>query len=1363
MPTTTFNSTVLEGTIYVGFDSSPLGTFLGSDAPSLQNQGSSNDQLNSTFLDLTGAFNVTAAEAGPATFTLDSDDGSVLSVDGTVIVHDDSPASHAATEVSNATVSLSAGPHIIEIEYYNSNASSDTANNKGSAFLSVSGTLANGDAVLPTTPGTSLIGPTATASVGTTGSDHTGVANFSNATLETPGLYTLLITGVDDAVDHGLDLIPLPQPEQHLVISQSFWVLPAQPTHLAIITPSAPTPAGQSLSPVAVDVEDQYGNLVNNYTGAVTVSGTTAIPLDSGFETPSVGSGQFAYNPSNSSWLFSNTNNLQPNPSGAGISGNGSAFTSGNPNAPEGSQVAFIQGMGSISQSVNFQAGNYALMFDAAQRGNNGTSTQSIEVLVDGSAVGTITPTGTAYTSYYTDSFALSAGLHQIEFQGVDPQGGDNTAFIDQVSVVTQVSSADVVNGVATFSNLSEVTPGSYTLTASANGLPPVTSNPIAVTTSTPSQLAFTQVPTTIAAGQQFGSSLQVSVEDAFGNVIAGGNPVAVTLAQPDAAPIEDPGFETPSEGIGQFVYNPSDSSWTFTAQSSAGGSGISGNGSGFTSGNSSAPEGTQVAFIQGMGSISQSVNFQAGNYALMFDAAQRGNNGTSTQSIEVLVDGSAVGTITPTGTAYSLYSTGTFSLTAGPHTIKLLGLNSKGDNTAFIDHVSVVSPVASANTVNGVAMFNDMAPDVAGTYGWVALASGLTPAISAPFSVVPAKAFGLAMPQPPVTTPAGLLNPLEVDVDDQYGNLVTSATDSVTVSLTSGSFASGSTLTVNAVNGVAIFSNLEITKPGNYTLVAKDASGFQTTANFTVITGSASQLVVGQTPATATAGQNLSPAFTVTEEDAFGNVLTTDSQTAITVSTGAPVGDPGFEAPSVGSGAIDPNPTGTPWTFIGLAGITSNGSGFTSGNPNAPEGTQVAYIQRTGSITQSLNFPAGSYALMFDAAQRGNFGTSAQSIEVLVGGNNVGTITPTGTAYSLYSTEVFKVTSGPHTIELVGLDPQGGDNTAFIDSVSVSNSAFASGSTTTVTVADGVATFANLFLDTVGTYALSASAVNLTPATANVQVIAATASQLVVTQTPGTTTAGVALSPALQVSVEDAYGNLITTSTASVTLSGNGISATTVTAQNGVVTFSGLTLDTAGNYTLTAAATGLSSGSSRSFTVTPGSASQLAFIQHPATAIAGEVLTPSVQVEVEDKYGNLVTGSMALITVSIAPGGITATALAVNGVAAFSSLTLDDARTYSLTTLTNGVTPGATSNITVGPAAPAQLVFTQIPGTATAGQPLAPSVKVSIEDAYGNLETSSAAQVTLAVSGPGGLAAGSSSCVAASGGVAPFSNVVLE
>ncbi len=147
---------------------------------------------------------------------------------------------------------------------------------------------------------------------------------------------------------------------------------------------------------------------------------------------------------------------------------------------------------------------------------------------------------------------------------------------------------------------------------------------------------------------------------------------------------------------------------------------------------------------------------------------------------------------------------------------------------------------------------------------------------------------------------------------------------------------------------------------------------------------------------------------------------------------------DPGFEAPSLGSGAAayQYDPTGSPWAFSGFAGVAGNSSAFTTGNPNAQQGSQVAFIQITGSLSQSVVLAGGTYSISLEAAQRANVSQAGQTIEVLVDGAPVSTITPTSANYAEYDTATFTVGSGAHTIELLGLDPHGGDNTAFVDQV---------------------------------------------------------------------------------------------------------------------------------------------------------------------------------------------------------------------------------------------------------------------------------------------------------------------------------------
>ena len=58
----------------------------------------------------------------------------------------------------------------------------------------------------------------------------------------------------------------------------------------------------------------------------------------------------------------------------------------------------------------------------------------------------TFTPTGTAYASLRTATFVVTAGAHTIKFQGIDSRGGDNTAFIDAVTLTRIATTPTIAN-----------------------------------------------------------------------------------------------------------------------------------------------------------------------------------------------------------------------------------------------------------------------------------------------------------------------------------------------------------------------------------------------------------------------------------------------------------------------------------------------------------------------------------------------------------------------------------------------------------------------------------------------------------------------------------------------------------------------------------------------------------------------------------------------------------------------------------------------------------------------------------------------------------------------------------------------------
>src|SRR2546425_1076018 len=162
-----------------------------------------------------------------------------------------------------------------------------------------------------------------------------------------------------------------------------------------------------------------------------------------------------------------------------------------------------------------------------------------------------------------------------------------------------------------------------------------------------------------------------------------------------------------------------------------------------------------------------------------------------------------------------------------------------------------------------------------------------------------------------------------------------------------------------------------------------------------------------------------------------------------------------------------------------------------------------------------------------------------------------------------------------------------------------------------------------------------------------------------------------------MQVAVQDAQGNTVTTATTSITVaigtnpaSGTLAGTPTVAAVNGVATFANLSINNPGTgYTLTASATGLTGATSSAFNISVGAAAQLFFKDTATTETSALALHPALPIAVQDAQGNTVTTATTSITVAIgtnpASGTLagTPTVAAVNGVATFSKLSVNRAR----------------------------------------------------------------------------------------------------
>lgn len=458
-----------------------------------------------------------------------------------------------STNVRTATCitsSLSAGTHSI-VASYSGNAG-NLASSSTTLSQVVSAPITTSATGLASSSNPAAVGSAVNLSATVTGSNPAGTVNFTDAGASIATCSAVSLSGTGNA-------------------------------RTATCATSGLTAGTHS---IVASYSGDSGNTASSSSALSQVITSGSAFANGGFESPSVAGG-YQYAPSGATWTFIG---------GAGITANGTGFTNGNPNAPEGSQVAFVQGSGSgVTQTATLAAGQYTLGLQAAQRGNYQFGTQVIRVQVDGVTVGQYQPPGVAYSSYQTPAFTLSTtGGHVITLTGVGT-GGDFTGFIDNVNI-------------------------------------------------TPA-------------------------------------------ANPNPSQVVNGGFETPNLG-GAFQYGPAGGTWVFS-----GGSGLTGNNSAFTSGNPSAPEGVQVAFLQVDGSISQTTTMTAGQYALSLRAAQRGNYQHGTQIVRVAVDGVTVGQFQPPSVAYGVYQTPAFTITAtGNHVITLSGAGSGDDYTAFVDAVTLVT-----------------------------------------------------------------------------------------------------------------------------------------------------------------------------------------------------------------------------------------------------------------------------------------------------------------------------------------------------------------------------------------------------------------------------------------------------------------------------------------------------------------------------------------------------------------------------------------------------------------------------------------------------------------------------------------------
>jgi hypothetical protein len=637
----------------------------------------------------------------------------------------------------------------------------------------------------------------------------------------------------------------------------------------------------------------------------------------------------------------------------------------------------------------------------------------------------------------------------------------------------------------------------------------------------------------------------------------------------------------------------------------------------------------------------------------------------------------------------------------------------------------------ASVTAVAGVASFPGVSLDKSGSgYTLAASAAGLTAATSAAFAVMPGAAHHVAFLVQPTPTVAGaVITPTpQVEIRDQLDNRVTSAASAVTLAIGTNPAGGGlnGTTTQNAVAGVASFPGLSIDKSGaGYTLTAGAGGlGGATSAAFTITGGavSASLSTVVAAPATITASG--SSTVTVTVRDVFGNPVS--GATVVLAATGS------------GNSVTQPaGPTDASGVATGTLSSTGAGAKTVSAIAGGVVITQTALVTVDAGLATQLAFtteppagtPAGSpMTPAVQVAARDAFGNAATGF------------------------------TGPISVAM-GSNPTG---------------AILSGTTTGTAVA-GVATFADLSINRAGAgYALTATATGLSGATSPAFTITpGPATHLACTVPPSNTVAGATIAPPVQVIALDAFDNVATGYSGSVTAAiepsgGGGLSGTiTVTAAAGVATFSNLSANNAGSYTLVVSAPGLGSVTCGPFNVTAAAPSTLAAISGDAQTdtIGGTLVAPYV-VRVVDPFGNAVSGVTVIWAVTGGGGSITPGSVTDATGHAQATRVVGNALGAQTATASVGGLAGSpvsfTATATLGN--PSQLAFTVQPGNAAAGTAIAPPAQVTVRDRLGNTATGFTGDVTVAIgTNPAGGTLSGTTTAAAAAGVATFPNLSVD
>ncbi len=644
----------------------------------------------------------------------------------------------------------------------------------------------------------------------------------------------------------------------------------------------------------------------------------------------------------------------------------------------------------------------------------------------------------------------------------------------------------------------------------------------------------------------------------------------------------------------------------------------------------------------------------------------------------------------------------------------------------------------AGTASFSGVALANPSVTRLKATSGAVSVCSDAISIASGQISSIEFQ----VQPASTGNTDTPLAIQPAVRLMDVSGNVITDDSSTlITLSAHSDSTCTGAAIassvsgaSATASSGVATFSSFQVLKTDAIRIKASDGIHTACSDPITIAPGAAHHIAFATQPSgTNTAGSAFGTQPVVAVYDFHNNLLSGLSTGSVSLA---------ISAGSIASG--------------GTAAISGGSASFSGLQVNSG-GTNLTFTATYGALSATSNaftVNAGAY--------------SAAQSEVSLSANAVdsgSTVTATLTAKDAYGNP------NPSGLPALG-------------SIAFNSTAIGGTGTFGAITNAGTGVYTASFTGAVaGSVTIGASISGTSVGTsANLTVNPGTASTLAFTTQPSSpNAAGSAFGTQPVVTVRDAQGNTVTSSSASITIAigtnpgAGALSGTaTVSAVNGVATFSGLSINKSGTgYTLSATSAGLSSATSSTFTIQAGAATTLAFTTQPSSPnTAGSAFGTQPVVTVQDSNGNTVTTSTASITIAIGtnPGSGalsgTATVSAVNGIATFSGLSINKSGIgYTLSASSAGLTSATSSTFTIQAGAATTLAFTTQPSSPnTAGSAFGTQPVVTVQDSNGNTVTTSTASITIAIGtnpGPGTLSG--TATVSAVNGIATFSGLSIN